>query len=460
MAITKILARHGGLKDSINYVLNGEKTDEKILTAFQNCTSSHAYNRMMKTKEKFHKKDGIISYHMIQSFAPGEVSPTLALEIAKQFAREHLDGYEAVIGVHVDKAHVHVHTIFNSVSCKTGEKYHSNAKSYYCQIRATSDRLCAEHGLSVIMQGERGNGISYAEWLRLKNNQPTLRSMLMADLDKAISQSADYGHFLMNMEHMGYEVKLGYRLSFRLRGTQKYYVPQRKNMKYSETEIRDSIANGLADPMSRPPQKRYALFKPTGKLKGFWGLYLCLLGKIQKQEYPPHITPTQKQATLQFEKYKEKFALLNEYKIETAEQLKTHIATLQQKQAQFSKQRVILNSRKKRKKQLFDAVADTEALLPAKELYEEGMTGMEAEYIKYLQSAKLVENSGIPPQTIKQEKAELYNALADIHSELRKLKKEQKLCEEILYEAPTLQSQLEKTNEIEVKKDVKRKRRR
>ena len=108
---------------------------------------------MLETKQAVGKEVGVQYYHIIQSFQPGEVTPEQALEIATEFAQEHLPGYETVIGVHVDKKHIHAHLIFNSVNADTGEKYHSNARSYYQQIRATSDRLCREHGLSVIMQG-------------------------------------------------------------------------------------------------------------------------------------------------------------------------------------------------------------------------------------------------------------------------------------------------------------------
>ena len=121
-------------------------------------------------------------YHLIQSFRPGEISPELALEIAREFAEEHLAGYQTVIGVHVDKEHTHAHILFNSVNADTGEKYHSNAQSYYRQIRATSDRLCREHGLSVLLQGEPSQAVSYIEWLRRSRGQPTFRSMLEACL--------------------------------------------------------------------------------------------------------------------------------------------------------------------------------------------------------------------------------------------------------------------------------------
>ncbi len=122
MAVTKVLARKGRLDVGIHYVLNGDKTNEQILTAYLNCDPGHACRQMLDTKRAMGKTDGVQYYHIIQSFKPGEVTPELALEIAREFAAEHLPGYQAVIGVHVDKEHIHAHTIFNSVNADTGEK--------------------------------------------------------------------------------------------------------------------------------------------------------------------------------------------------------------------------------------------------------------------------------------------------------------------------------------------------
>ena len=163
MAVTKILARKGRLDVGIRYVLNGDKTDDRILTATINCDPNTAVQNMIATKARYGKTDGVQYYHMIQSFKPGEITPELALEIAKEFAEEYLSGYEVVIGTHVDKGHIHSHLIFNSVSADTGEKYHSNAKSYYSQIRAISDRICKAHGLSVILEGQPTKAVSYVE---------------------------------------------------------------------------------------------------------------------------------------------------------------------------------------------------------------------------------------------------------------------------------------------------------
>ena len=218
MAVTKILPRNGGLKEAIDYVLNGDKTDGHILTAHFNCDPGREYREMMKTKLETGRLDKRQCYHIIQSFKPGEITPELALEIAKAFAQEHLDGFEVVIGTHVDRHHIHSHIVFNSVNADTGEKYHSTQQSYYQQIRAISDRLCREHGLSVIVQGAPARSVSYIEWLRQSKGQPTFRSMLEADLRDAIRDANDLGHFFLLMEHKGYEIHHGGRLGFRLRG--------------------------------------------------------------------------------------------------------------------------------------------------------------------------------------------------------------------------------------------------
>ena len=206
MAVTKILARHARLDLAINYAVNPDKTDEEVLTTYLNCDKGHACHQMLATKEAKNNRDGVQYYHIIQSFKPGEITPELALEIAQAFAKEHLADYEVVIGVHVDKEHIHAHMIFNSVNQVTGRKYHSNAKSYYQQIRTISDKLCREHGLSVIMEGKPSKAVSYIEWLRQSKGQPTFRSMLEADLRDAIADANDLGHFFLLMEHKGRSV--------------------------------------------------------------------------------------------------------------------------------------------------------------------------------------------------------------------------------------------------------------
>ena len=325
MAVTKILPRSGGLQQAIDYVLNGDKTDDCILTAHFNCDPGREYRQMMQTKWETHRTDGRQCYHIIQSFRPGEITPELALEIAKEFVREHLDGFEAVIGTHVDRHHIHSHIVFNSVNADTGEKYHSTQQSYYQQIRGISDRLCREHGLSVIMAGESAKAISYVEWLRRSKGQPTFRSMLEADLRAAIQDANDLGHFFLLMEHMGYEIRHGDRLGFRLRGQERFQYPGRRNTLFTEDGIRAAIQGNLAEieAGSRPTvlsRPKYRPYLAHPKYTGFLALYvhyLYLLGKIGQRQYPPRMTPHLRREVMRFEQYRTQFDFLRENEIVT-----------------------------------------------------------------------------------------------------------------------------------------------
>ena len=245
MAVTKILYRNGGLRQAIDYITNPVKTNEQLLTDYVRCDPGYAAQQMMDTKRALGKIAGRQCYHIIQSFKPDEITPELAHEIARQFAAEHLPGYEAVIATHVDKVHIHSHIVFNSVNAVTGKMYHSTRENYYKQIRGISDRLCKAHGLSIVLENDEKKAVSYAEWLRQKKSQPTFRSMLEADLHDAIEDANDLGHFFLLMEHKGYEIHHGNRLGFRLRGQEHFMCPERRNPDFSEERIEQAILGNL-----------------------------------------------------------------------------------------------------------------------------------------------------------------------------------------------------------------------
>ena len=459
MATTKILARNARLDAAINYVINGDKTEDHILTAYLNCDPGHAYQQMMETKQDIGKTGGRQCYHIIQSFQPGEVTPELALEIAREFAEECLPGYEVVIGTHVDKHHIHSHLVFNSVNTMTGEKYHIRTADYYKQIRAVSDRLCREHGLSVIMQGESGKAVGYVEWLRQSKGQPTFRSMLEADLRAATEDANDLGHFFLLMEHMGYEIHHGNRLGFRLRGQERFMYPERKNPLFSEEGIRAAIQGNLeaieagqrSAVVYRPPYRPY---KPYRKYKGFLALYvhyLYVLGKIEHREYPPRMTPELKASVMRFERYRAQFAFLRDNGITTKEEMAAFIARTEETLTDLTKQRTILNVRKKKRRTLYAALADAEALAPAKEAYEDGLTGMEAEYERYMEAVVVLNDFGIPTETLTAEKVGLYEQLAETNRLIRMERKKLAMCREITGEMPKMEKELKN---IETEKEV------
>ena len=455
MAVTKILARRGGLSQAIAYVLNGDKTEEQILTAAQGCLTSTACHDMAAVKQRWNKTDGVQLYHVIQSFRPGELSPELALEIAREFAREHLSGYQAIIGVHTDREHIHAHIVFNSVNQFTGEKYHSNAQSYYQQIRGISDRLCREHGLSVIMAGESAKAISYVEWLRRSKGQPTFRSMLESDLRTAIQDANDLGHFFLLMEHMGYEIHHGDRLGFRLRGQERFQYPGRRNTLFTEDGIRAAIQGNLAEieAGSRPTvlsRPKYRPYLAHPKYTGFLALYvhyLYLLGKIGQRQYPPRMTPHLRQEVMRFEQYQAQFAFLRENDITTPADMAAFEQRTEETLGRLTKRRTLLNVRKKKRQPLYAALADAEALEPSRALYEEGLTGMEQEFEQYMKAVKLLEDSGIPQEVLKKEKAEVYEQLSEVNREIRAEREKWKLCREICQQTPAMEQDIQKTEE-------------
>lgn len=466
MAITKILACKARLDIGINYVLNGDKTDSQILTARLNCDPGRECREMLETKRGVGKEDGVQYYHIIQSFRPGEVTPELALEIAREFAEEHLAGYEVVIGTHVDCGHIHSHLLFNSVNADTGQKYHSNAQSYYQQIRAVSDKLCRAHGLSVLMEGEPSHAVSYIEWLRQSRGQPTFRSMLESDLRESIEDANDLGHFFLLMEHKGYELSHGNRLGFRLRGQERFQYPGRRNPLFTEDGICSAILGNLEEiETGRKPavvyRAPYRPYRKHPKYTGFLALYvhyLYVLGKISQRQYPPRMTPRLRKEVIKFERYRAQFAFLRENGIATAEDMTAFQTRTEETLASFIKQRTLLNVRKKNRQSLYAALADVEALAPAKALYEDGLSGMENEFARYMDAVRTLE--GKPVEPLLAEKTEVYGQLAELNRAIRETRTKLALCREILDRTPQMEQTLRKieSRENEVRENEHRRR--
>ena len=457
MAVTKILAGNHRLDVLINYATNPDKTDEQVLTAYINCDPGHAARQMMDTKRATGKTGGRQCYHIIQSFAPGEVTPELALQIAQKFAKEYLSEYEVVIGTHVDRGHIHSHIVFNSVNRITGKMYHADRTEYYRQIRTISDRLCKEHGLSVIMRGEETKSMSYYEWLLKQKGYISNREMLLADLETAIASATDLGDFYMLMEHMGYEIKHGNRLAFHFQGQERYMVPERKNPRYSESGIQAAIAGSMEQPIVQSMRiYRYQPFRKHPKYKGFLALYvhyLYILGKIQKHQYPPRMTAHLRQESAKFEKYREQFRFLADHNIETEQQMAAYIFTTEAHLQRLTKQRTILNVQKKRKQKLFKALADAESLAPVRQLYEQGLSGFEEEYLSLLEGEKVLDECGLPREALAAEKAELYDKLARINQKIRAVKKEMNMCQEIQAQVEKMEANIRQAEQREALED-------
>ncbi len=150
MAVTKIHPIEKTLYLALDYIMNEDKTDEKILISSFGCNPKTAHLEFEQTKRECNSKAKILARHLIQAFAPGETTPEQAHQIGLELCERVLQGkYEYVLTTHIDKGHLHNHILFNNVSFETGKAYQSNKRSYH-QIRTVSDDLCRENGLSVI----------------------------------------------------------------------------------------------------------------------------------------------------------------------------------------------------------------------------------------------------------------------------------------------------------------------
>ena len=150
MAITKYKVIKKNLDAVINYAMNGEKTENGILVSAINCLPQTAYSQMMLTKKAFHKEDGRLGYHIIQSFNGNEISPDTCNKIGIELAQQLWgDKYQVLVCTHVNKENVHNHLVLNSVSFIDGKKYH-NSNADIAFMTDMSDRLCEKYELSIV----------------------------------------------------------------------------------------------------------------------------------------------------------------------------------------------------------------------------------------------------------------------------------------------------------------------
>lgn len=221
MAVTKIHPIEKTLYLALDYIMNEDKTDGRILISSFGCNPKTAHLEFEQTKRECNSKAKILARHLIQSFAPEETTPEQAHQIGLDLCEKVLKGkYEYVLTTHIDKGHLHNHILFNNVSFETGKAYQSSKRSYH-QIRTVSDDLCRENGLSVIDENYKRfknkystNGKSYMEYTEFKKGD-SWKSMLQLAIDKAVLKSKTYEEFLKTMEDFGYEIKIGKYLSFR-----------------------------------------------------------------------------------------------------------------------------------------------------------------------------------------------------------------------------------------------------
>ena len=313
MATTSIWSIKNNLKQSINYIINPEKTTnedygkvdydflegkkdynfkkEKVCyVSTLNCDENYPYDDMIDTKDYFNKKDGVLAYHGYQSFKEGEVTPDIAHEIGVKFISEMFKDYEVVVATHQNTNHIHNHFIINSVSCKDGKKYNNN-RTNLAKLRQISDSICAEYGLSVLDED-----IGYKSTFNHKVINNDYYKMLKEDLDNVISYSVTIKQVMDRMKSLGYKVysRNGIITIYR-DGEDKVRIEKVFGNEYSKDKLNERLYSSrqiVFKPMSQ--RSIFEKYSRTNKpRKGIYGLYLyyCYLLGVFPKKYPKQYLP-------------------------------------------------------------------------------------------------------------------------------------------------------------------------
>lgn len=282
------------MRDVMDYAMNDYKTEHQFYVSALNCHADCAREQMQLTKQQFQKTDGILAFHGYQSFAEGEVDADTAHKIGVELAKELWPEFQVVVATHLNTHCFHNHFVLNSVSFLHGGKFNA-CKESYRKMRAASDRLCKEYGLSIITEHKAYYPKHYVEWAAQEKGQPTWRSAIREDVDKAVMASMSFQAFLRSLKDMGYEVKTGVKhMAIRPPGKERFVRLRSLGEAYAEDTIRERILRQRAParpPRAEPPKVLrvrvsgdFHLSKVTWK--GLRALYFFYLRKLRAAQRP------------------------------------------------------------------------------------------------------------------------------------------------------------------------------
>ena len=431
MAVIKAFAVRKQLKKTVNYITDKEKTDSDLAKKIDYALNSEktsseqflyesvinlpdvktAYAHMQATKKHFGKTGGVLGYHIIQSFKPGEITADRCHELGRKLASEMFGaGFEIVIGTHLNKEHLHNHIVVNSVSFTDGKKLRFSKQSYR-ELQEISDKLCRKYGLSVIESKARGK--SYKEWLNEKEGKPTVRGQIREDIDQIIKESFNYGIFIANLEKRGYLIKDSPSRTYtavkppfgakfiRLNSLGEDYTKER----IIERLSRQKNWQKKAEP-ERTKYYSRKLSQKRRKITGLQALYLRYVYLLKLNKKPKvKLSCYLWEDLCKFERYKKEYEYLKTQNITTKEELQKRIIYLKTETEKLEKLR--------------------------KPLYE--------------QKRRCAENEKITIET----------KLSELNCNLKELRRELRLCNEIAENTAKIQANLAvQRQECEIKRDI------
>ena len=420
------------LSDVIEYAVDSKKTQKipgegvaikQRFVSGVNCSTGSAREDMLTVKRQYGKEGGTVAYHGYQSFAPGEATPELAHEIGVKLAQLLWgDRYQVLVATHLDhENHLHNHFVINTVSFVDGIKFH-RTKEDYMAMREASDALCREYGLSVIEHSQEKRSKSYGEWRAEKENRPTWKSAIKDDVDEAIRQSMTERQFWEFLQQRGYQYKIGKDISVRPPGKERF-VRLARNLgeDYTHERIIERIvshtrANVLPEYERKAQRTEYRSdLAKTKKATGFRALYYhyCyLLGFFPQNKpwYNKRVHYLLREDLMKMDAISEEAKLLDRCQIDTAEQLSSYKSDLEAQINSLTARRSFL-----RKSQRTVAIVDD-------------------------------------PEKLEAVKAET----AMLSNELKRLRKEVRLCEDIAERSGAIMEKVIKAEEFEQEQEENR----
>lgn len=345
------------LRDVMDYAMDDAKTQQQYYVSGWNCLPGIALQEMRLVKRMFGKEDGILAFHGYQSFKPGEVSPEIAHEIGMKLAEELWPDHQVIIATHVNKDHVHNHFVLNSVGLH-GKKFNA-CKASYREMRAASDRLCREYGLSVIEPKSTNTTKHYTEWAAEHAGEPTYRSIIRQDIDTAVKYSMTVQEFFKAMKKKGYVFEQrGSFLRIKASGSKRFMRLRSLGPGYSEESIKQRILRHRypeIEPREPRKPKKYVRVQGDFRLskvtwKGLRALYFFYVRKLReakshpKQRYPFVL----KEDLRHLDALSEQSKFLFRYKLDTGEQVQALQKTLSDKLSDLQSERKELNNERRR----------------------------------------------------------------------------------------------------------------
>ena len=342
------------LEDVIEYAANEDKTEMKYYVSTINCNKRCARDEFAMVKKRFGKEGGIVAFHAYQSFAPGEVNPSEAHGIGVELARRLWgDRFQIVVATHVNTVAVHNHLVINSISFKDGKRFRG-CRETTGMLREMSDRICTEHGLSVI-KNPKGQRVNTYLYKMERAGMPTRYNVARQSIDEAIALSFTLEEFKAELKNRGYNYRFDPQRKYWTITPPGWKKPIRIHQ-LGENYTRESIERRIYenDPSVRTERVRqhyhrsthYNLRRRIDRIMGRSGLeklylrYCYELGYLPKyQQNPTKLHILLKEDLLKCDQYSEQAKLLSKYQVNTNEDLSLLMERLENKMQSVSAER-------------------------------------------------------------------------------------------------------------------------